>query len=44
MLKKDLRRLKRKENLIGQVIKFKKDSNVLIGGSDPRRDGCAIGM
>jgi len=24
MLKKDLRRLKRKENLIGQVIKFKK--------------------
>lgn len=28
----------------GQVIKFKKDSNVLIGGSDPRRDGCAIGM
>ena len=28
----------------GQVIKFKKDSNVLIGGSDSRRDGCALGI
>ena len=27
----------------GQVIKFN-DNGTLIGGSDPRKDGCAIGL
>ena len=27
----------------GQVIKFNQDSS-LVGGSDPRKDGCAIGL
>ena len=28
----------------GQVIQFSEDGKVLIGGSDPRRDGCALGL
>ena len=28
----------------GQVIQFNDKGSVLTGGSDPRRDGCALGL
>ena len=28
----------------GQIIQFNENGKVLVGGSDPRRDGCALGL